>query len=62
MAVLCADFYVCARGRLNSGGKVNVEYVVDPALLGGLIVERDGKIMDASLRRRLREVKEVISK
>ena len=34
---------------------------VDPSLLGGLIVEMDGKIMDGSLRYRLRDVKEVMS-
>ena len=39
-----------------------MEYSVDGAILGGLIVEINGKIMDGSLRHRLREVKEVISK
>ena len=43
-------------------GEVNMEYSVDGAILGGLIVEINGKIMDGSLRHRLREVKEVISK
>ncbi len=33
----------------------------DKSLLGGMIVEVDGKIIDGSLRRRLREVKDVIS-
>lgn len=41
--------------------KVNLECSVDAALLGGLIVEMDGKVMDGSLRHRLRMVKEVIS-
>ena len=41
-------------------GKVHAEYVVDASLLGGLIVEMDGKIMDGSLRHRLYDVKEVI--
>lgn len=35
-------------------------YVIDPAILGGIIVETDGKIIDGSLRHRLHEVKEVI--
>ena len=42
--------------------KVCAEYFLDTTLLGGLIVEVDGKIMDGSLRHRLNEVKEVISK
>ena len=41
-------------------GKVSGEYFVDESLLGGIIVEADGKIMDGSLRNRLREVKEVM--
>ena len=47
--------------ELINKGKVAAEYFVDPALLGGLIVEVDGKIMDGSLRHRLQEVKEVMN-
>ena len=42
-------------------GKVEAEYSVDSTLLGGMIVEIDGKVMDGSLRRRLQTVKEVIN-
>ena len=42
-------------------GKVKAEYHVDPSLLGGVIVEMDGKIMDGSLRHRLVEMKEVMN-
>lgn len=42
-------------------GKVEAEYSVDSTLLGGMIVEIDGKVMDGSLRRRLQAVKEVIN-
>ena len=42
-------------------GKVQAQYVVDVTLLGGMIVEIDGKVMDGSLRRRLQDVKEVIN-
>lgn len=42
--------------------KVNLEYSVDVTLMGGLIVEIDGKIIDGSVRQRLREVKEVIDR
>jgi F-type H+-transporting ATPase subunit delta len=41
--------------------KVNAEYFVDEAVLGGLVVEIDGKVMDGTLRQRLRNVKEVIN-
>lgn len=42
-------------------GKVHAEYFVDADLLGGFIVEMDGKIMDSSLRHRLHEIKGVIN-
>ena len=42
-------------------GKVNAEYFVDGAVLGGLVVEIDGKVMDGTLRQRLRNVKEVMN-
>lgn len=41
-------------------GQVRAEYVVDRELLGGLVVELDGNVLDGSLRQRLSEVKEVI--
>ena len=44
-----------------SARQVQLTCRVDPTLLGGLIVEMDGKIMDGSLRYRLRDVKEVMS-
>lgn len=47
--------------KAMSGGDVTMEYSVDNSLIGGLIVELDGKIMDGSLRNRLREVKDVIN-
>ena len=42
-------------------GTVHMTYEVDPSLLGGLIVDVDGKIMDGSLRQRLRDVKDVMN-
>ena len=41
--------------------KVQAEYFVDAVLMGGLIVEMDGKILDGSLRHRLHEIKGVIN-
>ena len=43
-----------------TGHTVVLECTVDEALLGGLTVQIDGKVLDGSLRRRLHEVKEVI--
>ena len=49
--------------KLNAAGNktVTIEWTVDESLLGGVIVEMDGKVLDGSLRHRLQEVKEVIS-
>lgn len=44
-----------------SGATVTLECTVDPSLLGGVIVEMDGRVMDGSLRRRLQQVKEVMN-
>ncbi len=41
--------------------KVELEYSIDKSLLGGMVVDIDGKVMDSSLRHRLREVKEVMN-
>ena len=41
---------------------VVLEERVDTALIGGMIIEVDGKVIDASLRQRLGDVKDVISK
>ena len=46
----------------QSGHKVAIEYVVDKSIIGGLVVEIDGKIMDSSLKKHLKDVKDVISK
>ena len=40
---------------------VQAEYAVDASLVGGVIAEVDGKILDGSLKSRLRDLKEVIS-
>ena len=44
-----------------SASSVQLFCEVDPSLLGGMIVEMNGKIMDGSLRNRLRDVKEVMN-
>ncbi len=43
-----------------SGRSVIMTCTSDPSLLGGVVVEMDGKLIDGSLRTRLRRIKEVI--
>lgn len=45
-----------------SGRTILLECTVDKSILGGLIVEIDGKIADASLQRHLKDVKDVMFK
>ena len=48
--------------KLNAMSKktVTVRWAVDNTLLGGVIVEMNGKVLDGSLRHRLQKVKEVM--
>ena len=46
----------------KSGHKMIIEYIVDESIIGGLIVEADGKIMDSSLKKHLKEIKDVIKR
>ncbi len=46
----------------SSGKKMVIDYQVDPTILGGLIVETDGKIMDSSLKKHLKDMKDVIKR
>lgn len=43
-------------------GVCDVTYVVDPSIIGGVIIETENSVIDGSLRKSLREVKEVIKK
>ena len=43
-----------------TGHSVVMTYTEDPSLLGGVVVEVDGKVIDGSVRTKLRQVKEVI--
>ena len=44
-----------------SGRTVIADCRIDKSLIGGLIIEMDGTVLDGSVRSRLKEVKEVIS-
>ena len=45
----------------SQNGTVLAEFEIDPALIGGVVVEMDGKILDGSIRHRLHLVKEVLN-
>lgn len=45
-----------------SGHDVVLECSIDESILGGLVIEIDGKIVDASVEGRLKDVKDVIDK
>lgn len=46
----------------KEGKKVIIEQVVDASLLGGIIIETEGKILDGSIKNKLNEIKGVICK
>ncbi len=64
-AVALTDDEVAAlRDKLGAMCKhpVSFEFSLDESLLGGMVVETDGKVYDASLARKLRDLKDVISR
>ena len=48
--------------KLEKANNKNIvpTYKVDPAIMGGLLVEMDGRVYDGTLKSRLRDVKEVM--
>ena len=42
--------------------EVVAKYFVDSSIIGGIIIDIDGKIIDASIKGRLYDIKEVIDK
>lgn len=60
---LTEDERVRLREKLEkmSGHSVKLVCQLDPTLLGGVVVEMDGRCIDGSLRRRLHEVKDVMN-
>ena len=61
---LSEDEKMALKNKLEeiSGHTILLECTVDKSILGGLIVEIDGKIADASLQRHLKDVKDVMFK
>ena len=43
------------------GRTITLECTVDASLLGGMVIQVDGKVIDGSLKRRLHEIKEVMN-
>jgi F-type H+-transporting ATPase subunit delta len=41
--------------------KMDMVCTVDPALIGGIRVETEGRVLDGSLKARLQEIKEVMN-
>ncbi|MCQ2478384.1 MAG: ATP synthase F1 subunit delta [Clostridia bacterium] len=44
------------------GGSAEITYTVDKSLIGGMVIETNGKIIDGSLKTKLHGIKEVISR
>lgn len=44
------------------GKTVVIDYIIDESIIGGIIVEMDGKIIDSSIKKHLRDMKDVINK
>lgn len=53
---------ICEKLAKATGKEILPEYHVDKSLLGGVIVDAEGKVFDGSLKSRLKEIKEVIDK
>ena len=48
--------------KASSGCEMVIDYIVDKSIIGGLIIETDGKIMDSSLKKHLKDMKDVIKR
>lgn len=46
----------------KSGKTIAAKYIVDESIIGGLIVEMDGKVIDSSIKKHLKDMKDVINK
>lgn len=53
---------LCQKLEKISGHSVVMECIIDSSLMGGVVIETEGRVIDGSLRRRLHEVKDVIGR
>ena len=44
----------------ETGNKLLIEYFTDSSIIGGIVVETDGKVIDSSIKKHLENVKDVI--
>ena len=44
------------------GGEVQLEVIVDPSLIGGVVIYVGDTVIDGSLKSRLKDIKEVIGR
>ncbi len=44
----------------KTGNKLVIEFVTDSSIIGGIVVETDGKVIDSSIKKHLENVKDVI--
>lgn len=53
---------LCAKLETVTGKGIDAVYTVDASLIGGVVIEVEGKTYDGSLRHRLHDVKDVMSR
>jgi len=60
---LTDDLRALVVGRIerDTGRPVDVETVVDPAIIGGVVIETDGSVVDASVRQRLDDMRRAMT-
>lgn len=51
---------LCTALEKRLSKKATVQFIVDPSVLGGVIIEADGMVYDGTLRRKLIDMKDVI--
>ena len=55
------DLFINKIKTSNNISNIELETVVDEKLIGGFVLEMDGKLLDASILRDLKDVKKAIS-
>ena len=53
---------IAAKVKKLAGSECEIEYSLDPSLIGGAIIKTENAVIDGSLRKSLQEIKEVIKK
>jgi F-type H+-transporting ATPase subunit delta len=65
-APLDADALSAIKHQLVAGGKteasIDIQTAIDPALMGGFVLEFDGKVYDASVSHKLNQIRKELVK